>query len=62
MGRSRQLGGMELGGHGVSAPAHVQETGRRGCFVEEAVQGVEKGAEHMGSGRHGRGCWPSREE
>jgi hypothetical protein len=62
MGGSRQLGGMELGGHGVSAPAHVQETERRGCCAEEAGQGVEKGAEHMGSGRHGRGCWPSREE
>jgi hypothetical protein len=56
------LGGMELGGHGVSAPAHAQETERRGCCAEEADQGVEKGAEHMGSGCHGRGCWLSREE
>jgi hypothetical protein len=61
-GRELLLGGMELGGHGVSAPAHAQETERRGCCAEEADQGVEKGAEHMGSGRHGRGCWPSREE
>ena len=35
---------------------------RRGARAEEADHGVEKGAEHMGSGRHGRGCWPSREE
>lgn len=28
----------------------------------EAVHGREKGAEHMGSRRHGCGCWPSREE
>jgi hypothetical protein len=62
MGGSRQLAGMELGGHGVSAPAHIQETERRSCCAEEVDQGVEKGAEHMGSGRHGRGCWPSREE
>jgi hypothetical protein len=27
---------------------------RRGARAEEADHGVEKGAEHMGSGRHGR--------
>jgi|UniRef100_A0A804R5L4 hypothetical protein len=62
MGGSRQLGGMELSGHGVSAPAHAQETERRSCCAEKADQGMEKGTEHMGSRRHGRGCWPSREE